>query len=121
MVQYFSKGKMRQDMTMEGFESRTYILGDAFHTCTNAMGTWMCQQMQIPEMSAEDKVEEKPDDYTVTPDGTKAIAGKTASCWRLTPKAGGYTSRYCYSYDAVPLYVKTETSEGTTEMTATRY
>jgi len=127
MTQYM-KGtdKFRTDSTFEGTESRTYLLGNDIYSCTNS-GGWTCFKFS-GQMSGDDsfKIEKNLKDdsskYTVTADGTKQVAGVTATCYKIV--SSDSTTRYCV-YDSVPLYVmSTGTSNGrayTSEMTATSY
>ena len=126
-ISQYVKGtdKIRNDMAVQGMESRTYILGNDAYTCTSQQGSWTCYKytgaMQAYGSADISKgLEADSSKYTVTADGTMQVAGTTATCYQVVSSDG--TSRYCVSAEGVPLYVKSTSKDNTVmEMTATSY
>lgn len=121
--------KLRMDSAMGAVESRTYFVDNVYSSCTKSGADWTCYQLQTqPDADSsakfEDDVKSKPEDYTITADGTMQIAGVTATCYKIYDLQN-FETRYCFSAERVPLYVKTAgTANGvstSTEMKATSY
>lgn len=125
MTQYF-KGldRIRMDMTTQGTEARTYILGDTIHVCTQLNGNWMCfenEQSNVSAAGISDEVRENPEQFSPMMLPARTIAGTTASCYRLSMPES--TTDYCFTADGVLLYSKTEDMAGQymSEVTATSF
>jgi hypothetical protein len=132
MSQYMKgEEKIRADMAFNDMESRTYIMGEDFTTCTRQDNAeWSCYKLpeseqgdeEVPIVEVKEDFEENPDEYTITRDGTMQVAGVTATCYKMTTTGeDASVVTYCFSKEAVPLYVKMESDEYLTEMTATTY
>lgn len=122
MTQYFAgANKMRMDTKMQGVENRAYMLTDAFYSCSNQQGSWMCIKIDRPEDATQevDAVEKSPDDYNILYDGTMSIAGATAQCYKITLPTG--MMKECFSKEGVPLYMQVKSGDVETEMKATTY
>ncbi|VVB99945.1 Uncharacterised protein [uncultured archaeon] len=128
MTQYV-KGteKIRMDISAEGTETRTYMLGKDSYTCMNS-GGWTCFKFSNAvsgndAIGLEQGMESDSAKYTVTADGTMLVANVPVTCYKVTSTDG--TSRYCVSAEGVPLYIQTTSSQNgvayVTEMTATAY
>lgn len=123
MTQYFKDAKMRTDSEVSGIQTQAYLVGNVVTSCTRFSGDWMCQEttlqetsMENPSYAARNQAESAAAD--VKEDDTMQVAGVTADCYLVTTQAG--TTRYCV-HDNVPLYVKTTTSQGTSEVKARSY
>jgi outer membrane lipoprotein-sorting protein len=123
MTQYFGgEGKIRSDITVEGRESRTFILSDGIYMCTFDQGKWMCLTFGTPDeaeqqdntMAFQD-VEKAPDNYNIAYKGTKSIAGAMTYCYGITMPTG--TMEECFTKEGIPLYmyVKSADYESTME------
>jgi hypothetical protein len=128
MKQYIDGlNKIRFDMTTSSIETQTYVVDGKMTSCTKLSGAWNCVTAEStkPDTSAtiSNDIKTNSADYTITTMPDRTIAGASASCFKVVSKDS--TVNYCYSSDAVPLYVKTEgLANGktvTTEMTATAY
>jgi uncharacterized protein YcfL len=123
MTQYI-KGlkRFRTDMSLQGMESRTYMVDDVYSSCTKVMDKWNCFKIDVPKQDESDKaIQSNPTDYTIVADGTMNVAGTTAKCFKVTGLKIEGTFRYCYSNEGVLLYTKMQTAQATTEMTAKSY
>ncbi len=124
MTQYMmGTNNIRMDITTSGIEARTIIKDSTFYSCTKISSSWTCQQinMQLPATSqAETEIKDNADDYQFTYIGSRQIAGTTASCYRMTSQ-GKPDVDYCFSPEAVPLYVKVTANGVVSELTATEY
>lgn len=122
----YAKGldRFRVDTIMQGTESRVYKVGSDMYTCTNT-GTWVCYRYSGvaagEDMGAlQSGLENEPETYTVTLNGTMNIAGVTATCYKVVKD--GTTTRYCISAEGVPLYISMSGgSASATVMSATSY
>jgi hypothetical protein len=116
---HYVKGeKMRMDSTYEGMSTRTYYLPEGLYSCTEVGGSFMCYSFPKQENAASaalDDIRANPKTYSPVADGTRSIAGATASCYRIDD-ANGYQVRYCFSPEGVPLYIKTSGTSGGKEM-----
>ncbi|MFH1064520.1 MAG: hypothetical protein V1729_05545 [Candidatus Woesearchaeota archaeon] len=127
MTQYLSGSNMRTDMQMEQGETRAYIIGKTMTSCNDMQGGWTCMKIDMPEENninqMMDSVESRPDDYDVSPDGTKKVAGVTAICFnvKVSKDKTQATLRECFSKEGVPLYLKMDSEGRMTEMTAISY
>jgi hypothetical protein len=121
--------KFRTDTAAAGMQVRAYVFGKSeMYSCVN-QGSWSCFKLSAPKddslqsQQLADEVKSNPSKYTITEDGTKAIAGTTAKCYKLV--STDYTARYCISPEGVPLYIwYTATKDGVsieTETSATSY
>ena len=122
MIQYFKGAdKIRSDTKTQGVESRTYLLNGELTSCTQTSGSWNCFKIEKQKDNVEDVengLESNPANYEVTTDGTKVIAGVTTKCFKVLEKSQGATIRYCFSGEAIPLYISFVSSQASTEMTA---
>lgn len=123
MKQYVKGTKIRQDITTQGIEVWTFILSDGIYSCNKATGDWSCLKIDanIPETERVQKeLEANPDKFNVVFIGTKTVAGTTTQCYKAS-NLEGYAVEYCFSKEAVPLYIKTEGQNVLMEITATSY
>jgi len=123
MTQYFKDAKhFRTDMITSGMEIRSYLVDDKISSCFNVAGKWNCQQITY-EASANEQVEADivagKIDYQVTNLPGRTIAGTATQCYLAQFEQAKVT--YCFSSEGIPLYIKTEMKEATSEMTATKY
>jgi hypothetical protein len=124
MTQYMKAEKVRSDVSVQGIESRTYAVDKTSTTCSKMSGTWTCYKSTAQEdnlTQTEDKMRTDMTDYTVVTDGTKTVAGVATDCFKVTSKTDATVVRYCFAADGAPLYVKMESKDVVTEMTATAY
>lgn len=120
-TQFFKGTNMRMDSTMSGTESRTYLIGSTFTVCSKD-GEWMCLIMAYQKSAtdtADEDIQKNIDSYPIEKTGSRMIAGTTTDCYRITRTDG--ITEYCYSSDFVPLYIKTSTAQGDTELLAKSY
>lgn len=122
MTQYVDlPDKFRTDTTAQGTESRSYLIDDKFTICTK-QETWLCFENEF-EKSASDMVSEdlkdNPEDYQVSKLPSKTVAGVSTDCFRVVVEGGNVD--YCYSKDAIPLYIKTVTDTSQAELIASSF
>lgn len=113
MTQYAKGGNTRTDMAFSGMESRTYTVAGKVNSCVLAGASWMCNDVTAQVGGQTDISQQLQADsakYTITADGTEAVAATTANCYKLVSTDG--TVRYCISAEGAPLYVKTS-AQGT--------
>jgi hypothetical protein len=129
LTQYMkTEKKIRMDMMAAGTESQTFMVNGVATVCSKISGSWNCfkmdtdqQEEQTPASERyETQIEENPSDYGIVADGTKQVAGVTATCFKITQNADNVEARYCFK-DSVPLYIYTKSPDFTSEMTATSY
>lgn len=126
--------KMRTDATVPEFgESRTYVVDGVYTTCFQRSGAWTCMKITPSDTDTteaqrdfEQEVQEDAADYAISLDGTKQVAGVTATCFKVTSSVDGFgLMRYCFSKEGAPLYTLIEgdaaDSAFRTEMIATSY
>jgi len=119
--------RVRTDISTQGMVARTYMIANVLTTCTQSNSKWTCMKLDTPptdetkefEQSILEEKDAADSDYQIKRDGTKVVAGVTADCFAVTSKDA--TVGYCFSKEGVPLYMKTQFAEGTSEMTATSY
>lgn len=125
--------KIRTDMSAGGYDIQSYVLDGDVISCTKMGSSWSCtkftakegDELQATDIEAD--IQEDASQYTIDADGTMAIAGTTAKCFRITSNdpAQDVTMRQCFSSDAAPLYILMESNvEGQafrSEMKATAY
>ena len=126
MIQYFDgANRFRTDITVKGVsEMRTYVINGAATSCAKVNNKWMCNSAEASvdeSRETEEAIVEGTSNYVITADGTKQLLGKIHNCYKLVDAPNAVTLRYCYSSDGVPVYISTEMSEATTEMTALLY
>jgi hypothetical protein len=123
MTQYFKDAKhFRTDMITSGMEVRSYLVDDTISSCFNIAGKWNCQQVtyeQGASEQAENNIISGKVDYKVTNLPGRTIAGTSTQCYQAEVEQSKVT--YCFSSEGVPLYIKTEMAQATSEMTATKY
>lgn len=117
--------RLRMDTTMQGVETRAYLLPDGYYSCNNRQG-WQCLKMANEDQAGQQDytenfkdVEKSPDDYDITYQGTMSVAGTTAQCWGITYT--GQTMKYCFSSEGVPLYMEMSGPTMKYLMKATKY
>ncbi len=129
MTQYVKgSDRIRMDLATQGVETRTYLTDKVYTSCMN-QGSWTCFKIDAPNQTGaadtqatEQQMQDDIAAYNVVADGTKSVAGVTATCYKITEKAQqGFLYRYCFSKEGVPLYLYILTGGATTEMTATSY
>jgi hypothetical protein len=132
MTQYIKGEKMRFDMDTPEGDVRSYMMDNAFYTCTNTEGDWMCMKMSM-DMTGQDStmqttgyfedVESAPDNYDISYDGTMRVAGAMTACFKISFAESGFTGelRECFSKEGVPLYMLVEGDGSKTEMKAKSY
>jgi outer membrane lipoprotein-sorting protein len=125
MTQYFKGAdKVRMDISAEGQEMRTYMVSDEYTTCFK-QDEWQCmsltgndEESEVAEKVIDTEIfNETEEDVDVSILPPRTIAGKVASCFRITYTDG--TSDYCLSKEGIPLYSKTTDAQGSSEMIAT--
>ena len=128
MVMYMKNPKFRTDITttVDGtaMTSRIIYADSKIYSCTDAAGSWSCFESEASATATSantSEVEDNPDDYAITADGTMVVAGQTASCFRIVANDNSFTSRYCYTASGVPVYIKSEADGYVSELTATSY
>jgi FtsP/CotA-like multicopper oxidase with cupredoxin domain len=126
MIQYFDgANRMRTDVTVKGMsEMRTYVIDGTATTCSKVNSKWTCNSAEAPmdeTTKAQERIAEGTSNYAITNDGTKQLLGKTHNCYKLVDGANAATMRYCFSADGVPVYISSEMSGASTEMTALLY
>jgi hypothetical protein len=122
MTQYITDGKMRTDITTQGMEVRSYLIGDEYTSCNKATGDWMCQKITYEPSSADtakDDIKKNPEQYAIESLPGRTIARAATDCFRITTKNG--VVEYCYSNEGVPLYMKTTAGAATSELIAKEY
>lgn len=133
MKQYIKGEDMRNDITTEEVEVRTYILNKAVYMCNQDSGSWSCMKFDTLTDEEEEFKEgdfmENPDKYDINYLGTRKIIGKSVSCYEISHKneAMELQHEHCYTSKGIPLYFKMimkHTEMGTesfSEMTATSF
>ncbi|MFA6907365.1 MAG: DUF4412 domain-containing protein [Candidatus Micrarchaeia archaeon] len=122
MTQYLKGGNSRTDMAVSGMQVRTYMVSGKISSCALVEASWMCTDLsqagaQSADLSQQLQSEEAK--YTITLDGTEAVAGTTATCYKLVSSDG--TARYCISSEGIPLYLKTGAEGAEITMKAKSY
>jgi hypothetical protein len=114
---YQKAGKIRMDTDFAGLTGSSYMLAGKFYTCSETAGSWACYDFS--EFDGVDKavgeVEANPEKYTAVADVSRTIAGVNANCYRID-NVQGFTVRYCFSPEGVPLYTKAEGMKDGQEM-----
>ena len=133
---YFKPPKSRMDFTTAagGQASLTsmYILEDAVYLCTSLTGSTTClkmpreQGMQQNQASVlQNQVQESPDQFDPTYQGTRAIAGQQAQCFGLNSKSAAQMEfsemTFCYSTQGIPLLMQTKAQDFDMSMEATSF
>jgi hypothetical protein len=121
MVQY-KRGEtdMRTDISMQGSESRVYLLSDLSYTCSKQGETWTCYS--LTGFTSEDtlaKTAAALPHFTTTELPNMQLAGIDAKCYNLKD-ADGVELDYCFSPEGVPLYIKTGATEQIPEVVVVR-
>lgn len=123
--------RKRTDTSLPGLgESRTYILGDRYITCSKFGNEWTCSESDMnidfefdesdePVIDTEWDTSET-EQASFERDGTMDIAGVTATCFKAD-FGNDFSSRQCLSDSGVVLYMETMSSDGSTVMRATSY
>jgi hypothetical protein len=114
--------KIRSDLINGATETRTYFVDDALTTCSHSGSEWECARYDVSgEEGINTNVAAQLQQFDVQRDGSMEIAGVNTSCYKVYSSAEESAVRYCFTTDALPLYVLTQTPEFTSEMTATTY
>jgi hypothetical protein len=129
MTQYMKgEQKFRTDMTVQGMESRMYMVNEVYTMCTKSDGNWACFKSEPSKDTTastekwEDSYEEDTTKYNIVEDGTKNVAGVSTKCFKITEISNTKaTVRYCFANDGAPLYMFFTDGENTSEMIATSY
>lgn len=122
MTQYFGgPTKYRSDMTVQGHETRSYVLDKTFYACNDMSGAWQCLKIENQEQNTAsfDNVESNPDKYDYTFKGTKTVAGALTYCYEIAVPPSVMTE--CFTKEGVPLYMKVTGSGADMEMIAKSY
>ncbi|MCX6770372.1 MAG: hypothetical protein NT051_06930 [Candidatus Micrarchaeota archaeon] len=126
MTQYVKGDKSRIDSAVAGYTGRAYVLAGKYYSCMQQASEWTCYEssMDAAQADVQSQLQSNPSKYKSVSDGTKQVAGVTASCFKLE-NVEGAAMRYCFAKEGVPLYISiTGTSGGqaaTIVMTATSY
>jgi hypothetical protein len=114
--------KVRSDLINGATETRTYFVDDALTTCSHTGSEWECARYDVSgEEGLNTDVAAQLEQFDVQRDGIMEVAGVSTNCYKVYSSAEESTVRYCFTSDALPLYVLTQTPEFTSEMTATTY
>ena len=121
MMHWFKSGQMRQDVSVQGMETRMYLANDKVVTCTDAMGSFVCYDFPETEASLGTGTEEMKENVDslegkITQLPGRTVAGEVASCFKVNDEEYPYT--YCYTADGIPVYIEVVSGEYTTTMTA---
>ncbi|MDO8625198.1 MAG: DUF4412 domain-containing protein [Candidatus Diapherotrites archaeon] len=125
MTQYYKSQKMRTDLTTQAegqnVESRIIVTGESTYACSQLEGAWNCLKTTTPNTATQgtQDIQAHPNDYTVTPDGTKTVAGYETTCYKAQRNGETARVRFCYTSDGKPLYIKGEDNGEVSEFTAT--
>jgi hypothetical protein len=125
--EYMKGTKIRTDLSVMGIDSRTYILGDEYTSCTYMNKQWNCNKIKPAETETK-SAKDIEMDYTEDPDkfkteyaGTKTVAGENTQCFKVTDLEDDIVTTYCYTKEALPLYIKSVGPDSESEMTATSF
>lgn len=121
VTHYLKDNKIRVDIHDQGM-TRQYILEDVTAICQNTQGRWQCQTQEAPDYdfnATARMLKENPQDYSITSEGERTVAGEETSCFRVVNNQS--VSHYCLTEDGAPLYVKSEADDFSTELVATSY
>jgi hypothetical protein len=123
LKQWIKGDKLRQDTTFEEVSTRTYFVENKVTICTDASGEEMCfeQTSTEPVSTGIDTAKENISSWEdiMVPLPSKTIAGVNATCYKVTD--AGATYSYCFSKEAVPLFVETIAEGETITMIAKEY
>jgi len=123
LKEWVKNDKIKQEIITSENTATMYFVNNKITTCTNANGEEMCFEMPGAKLTSTgiDTAKEKADIWAsmIVLAPTRTIAGVTASCFSVNEDGFNYT--YCFSPDAVPIFVEAQTSQGTTTMIATEY
>jgi len=121
---YSKKGKLRTDNTVQGMETRSYMINEEFTSCSKSDGDWTCNKLSLQEEDEADEmqdlVKEKPEDFKVTKVSGRTIAKTKTECYKITSDEDAELE-YCFSKEGVPLYVNMESKGMSSEQKATSY
>ncbi len=124
---YIKPPKSRWDM---GSDMSIYVLEDGFYQCTRSGGTATCLQLgpaqgglQSPGFQAQMEMQDKPDQFNPTYQGTRQIAGQQAHCYALNPAATLSIGQgtFCFSSQGVMLLMEARSQGSEFRMEATSY
>ena len=130
MTQYMKgETRFRTDMAYEGMESRVYVVDETFTMCTKQNNDWSCFKSEPSEDDAtvdtqewEEEYETNEENYRITSDGTKTVAGVSTKCFKVSEITNtDAIVRYCFASDGAPLYIYMSDDDYMSEMTATSY
>ena len=112
--------KFRLDVIINGAESRTYMVGDSFSSCTEFKAQWKCINVSVPtQLQYEHMIQSNPNDYSISSGGTMNIIGLSEKCYNIIGNKIPINLRYCYTDDGIPVYVMDSSYRTTLEMIAT--
>jgi uncharacterized lipoprotein NlpE involved in copper resistance len=123
LKQWIKGDKLRQDTTFEEVSTKTFFVENKVTICTNAAGQEMCfEQTSTDPIStgidtAKQNISSWEDKMTALP--SKTIAGVNTTCYKIVDADATYS--YCFSKEAVPLFVETIVGEETITMVAKEY
>ncbi|MFT4308284.1 MAG: hypothetical protein ACMXYM_02850 [Candidatus Woesearchaeota archaeon] len=123
MTQYFGGvDRLRVDSTVEGSDSRAYIIDGEFTACSEFDGEWMCFPVDVM-IDTTQEVDEliETGEYTVGALPPRSVADANAQCFMLTMVEEETHVEYCFSPEGVPLFIESRTEVATMTWTAIDY
>ncbi|MCX6021367.1 MAG: hypothetical protein NTZ05_06500 [Chloroflexi bacterium] len=128
---YTKPPKMRFDMAtkIDGKESpmSMYRLDDGNFMCATLGAQQQCLKLGqgelAPGLDTQQAMMDKPDDFEITPKGSRTIAGAAATCFTAKKKsdASAAVNEMCYSADGIPLAFSIVDKDALTVMEATSF
>lgn len=104
-----------------------YVLEDGQYTCTTAEGRPMCLKgnMQPTGQQTPDQVMNHMDEFDPTYQGTRQVAGQSAQCFTVKPKAGARSdfadATVCLNPQGIPLLMHSRAAGSEMTMEATSF
>lgn len=123
LKQWIKGDKLRQDTVFEELTTKTFFVGNKVTICNDASGEEMCfEQTSTEPMStgietAKENITNWENKMTLTE--SRVIAGVNTTCYKVVDVDASYS--YCFSKEAIPLFVETTVSGETITMLAKEY
>ncbi len=123
LKQWIKGDKLRQDTTFEEVSTKTFFVDNKVTICNTASGEEMCFETTSGEpissgiKTAKENISSWENKMGSIP--SKTIAGVSTTCYKITDNDASYS--YCFSKEAVPLFVETIVGGETITMIAKEY
>lgn len=110
--------QIKQTTGSKSFTINTYFINEIYYECVEDNGLKCYEFPKLPEPN--DQTPQIPaGEVLITELPARTIAGVSVSCFEIRPQ--GVMQIVCYSDDAIQLYLKVTSPEGSFERTVTQY